>query len=382
MKEDAVKKLLKKYLDGKASPAEQELVEDWLTYRTKGDRRFWQDKSEKVVLQTRMKQRFLKSLSDGKKPRYLRFRSANLVAASILLAFTFIFLYLFLQKKDSAIERNLANKRGVVLTLPDGSSIALDTKEQGQVKSNHGDLIAEKLHAEHLVFQKNSPIADRKEAVLQWNTLRVPKASTYSVSLPDGTLVYLNAESTIRFPRVFSATQRIVELTGEAYFEVVNDGNAPFLVESKNTRIEVLGTKFNMSAYEGEDVITTLVSGSVKVDNGHETLLLRPNQQALVRARASAIELKEVDTETILAWKNNYFIFDDISIQEIMRQVARWYDVEVTFLAGVSSPKIGGTFSRSKSIEDLLGKLAKLANVRFKIEKINAKNERRVTVMP
>jgi transmembrane sensor len=212
-----------------------------------------------------------------------------------------------------------------------------------------------------------------------YNTIETPKGGQYRIDLPDGTMVWLNAGSSLRYPNRFAGQERKVALTGEAYFEVAKNKQMPFRVVSGKQVVEVLGTHFNINAYTDEaSVKTTLLEGSVNVllQETHQSELLNPGQQAVVKYNGSSIVVQPVKVEEAVAWKNGYFMFVDADLESIMRQLARWYDVEVAYEGNLGSLKFGGMVSRSKSIAQTLRILELTGNVRFKVA------GRRVTVMP
>lgn len=204
--------------------------------------------------------------------------------------------------------------------------------------------------------------------------LTTPRAGTYQITLPDGTKVWLNAASSIIFPSTLSrpaSHQRKVELVGEAYFEVLEDKKRPFIVSSKGQEVEVLGTHFNINAYGNEPgTKTTLLEGSVKISLLKGTLsevVLKPRQQAT--STGSSINIKQIDPSEALAWKNGYFQFTDTPLEAVMRQVSRWYDVEVIYKNDAAKKVIfGGTIERKTPLSGVLAAITKTGEVAFRIE--------------
>lgn len=256
------------------------------------------------------------------------------------------------------------------LTLADGAVINLDDVQRGLV-FRQGSLTINKVADGKLVYAVQSATGQ----LTNYNTISTPRGGTYQVVLPDGTNVWLNAASSLRFPAVFSGKERHVELQGEAYFEVARNKEKPFKVAVNGMGIEVLGTHFNVNAYGDETQIkTTLLEGSVKLHAGKRQQLLRPGQQARLE-KQSGFMVAEVNVEEAVAWKKGYFIFENENIESIMRKVARWYDVEVLYQGKVDQGRYGGTVSRFDSVEGVLKSLELTGSVRFKIE------GRRITVM-
>ena len=239
---------------------------------------------------------------------------------------------------------------------------------------------------------------DTKEAVSAFNTIETPVGGQYQVQLPDGTKVWLNAQSSLRFPVHFSDTERRVEITGEAYFEVkplslptgrdVGGHKIPFIVDILSAsgggpggQVEVLGTHFNINAYDNEpELKTTLLEGSVIVKSeatAQNSVILKPGQQAVLSRGHSPLTIDHSpDLDDVVAWKNNKVQFTDLDIHSVMRMLERWYNIEVVYTGHEIYPTFGGSVSRSKDIDVILKLLEATGDVHFKIE------GRRVTVMP
>lgn len=200
-----------------------------------------------------------------------------------------------------------------------------------------------------------------------FNTLKVPKAGQYRIVLPDGTGVWLNAASTLTYPTAFTGRVRQVQLTGEAYFEIASDPDHPFVVRAGGITAKVLGTRFNVMAYPDEPTTnTTLLEGSLKVSTTSEGMLLHPGQQARTKPFSGDIRVQRCDTAEAVGWKDGLFRFHDTDLKTIMRQVARWYDVRVTYQGDISDRDFTGTLSRNVSLDHVLQVLA-LSKVHFKV---------------
>ena len=199
-------------------------------------------------------------------------------------------------------------------------------------------------------------------ALILW----LPPGQQYEVVLPDGTHVWLNAASSIKFPTAFTGAVRKVELMGESYFEVAKNRVMPFIVSVNQTEIEVLGTHFNVMGYAEEgSTNTTLLEGSVKIRKGGSSKTIIPGQQARV---TNNIQVAEVNTDEVIAWKNGKFSFNDEDIHSIMNQIVRWYDLEVVYMPGVTNQKFGGEISRYKNVNEILKKLELTQTIHFKQE--------------
>jgi ferric-dicitrate binding protein FerR (iron transport regulator) len=211
---------------------------------------------------------------------------------------------------------------------------------------------------------------------ISYNTLSTPKGGEYQVVLPDGTKVWLDAASSISYPVAFAGNVRRVKLTGQAYFEVAKNKEKPFYVDVNEVQVRVLGTHFNISAYNDDNAMTTtLLEGAVQVTNNNSLSLLKPGQQAVISNGSNNILVANANINDAMAWKNGYFTFNDDNITGIMRKVSRWYDVDVEYRTADTGQQFGGTFYRSKSISELLAHLEKIGKLHFKI------SGRRIIVM-
>jgi hypothetical protein len=309
------------------------------------------------------------------------------VAAS-LLAILSIGLYLYSNRSvdtqialsDSEIlkEKVIIKPGGdkAVLTLSDGSKIILEDAKKGLLANQAGVSIQKTADGELLYsFAKNDiNITENIPSEVIYNKIETPFGGKYQINLPDGSKVWLNSASTLRFPAFFSGDTREVELNGEAFFDIAKNPEKPFKVITKDQVVEVLGTQFNINSYSDEESFkTTLIEGSVKIIYKDRVVLLSPGQQFQPNLKSSKVV--EADTEEVTAWKDGYFLFKDEDIQSIMRKVSRWYNVEVTYSGDIPDVGFGGNISRSKDIDEVLNVLQLTNAVHFKVE------GRRITVM-
>lgn len=251
-----------------------------------------------------------------------------------------------------------------ILTFDDGSEVILDNSKNGTL-SKQGETSILKPENGQLVYEsKQSAIAQP-----MYNTITTPKGGQYQVVLSDGTKVWLNAASSLRFPLVFSGNERKVEMTGEVYFEVAKNAKKPFKVISDGQVIEVLGTHFNVMAYPNEKATkTTLLEGSVKVSKNERSTILEPGQQAKVGFNNGIFRtINDVSLEEELAWKNGYFQFNNASLEVIMRQIERWYDVDIQYIGKVPDEHFTGKLQRNTNLSNVL-KILSMSEVQFKIE--------------
>ena len=260
------------------------------------------------------------------------------------------------------------------LTLGDGRTIDLDAARNG-VLGQQGKTRLIKSKDEQLVYQP-----DGRNEGAQYNLLTTPRGGQYQLQLPDGSKVWLNAATSLRYPTSFTGKDRTVELKGEAYFEIKTDAARPFTVkvlrggttETEPLKVEVLGTHFNIMDYDEEPAIsTTLLEGLVRVSKGAHNVLVRPGQQARLSS-GDELRVMAADTEEAVAWKEGMFRFKDAGIGEVMRQLARWYDVEVVYVNGIPRDRFQGEMYRNVNASKIL-KVLEASGVHFTVEgkKIN-----------
>jgi len=309
----------------------------------------------------------------------LRYRVA--AASAIILLFVTTAWFLFFNhraKQDMTKAEKLilqdVNAPAVaraMLKLNDGTIVYLDSARNGSLavqgnvdilKTGDGQLV----YDDHPVTTQNSP--------LTYNTLINPRGSkVVSLTLVDGTRVWLNSESSLRYPTAFAGNERKVEITGEAYFEVAHNAAMPFKVKKGDVEVQVLGTHFNVNSYDDEeDIKVTLLEGSVKVNRGpqagsRESVTIKPGEQAVVTSRSPLTISHSPDLENVMAWKNGKFSFHDMDLETIMRQIARWYDVDVEY-----RNKIGDNYtvdiSREIPVSQLFKFIEMSGGVHFGIE--------------
>lgn len=254
------------------------------------------------------------------------------------------------------------------LTLADGSVIALDSNVNGMLVRQGVSSVVNTAGGQ-LVYQAGA--AEQAGAPLLFNTLITPRGGQYKLTLPDGSKVWLNAASSIRFPTAFTGRERKVEVSGEVYFEVAKAASMPFRVVTDGMTVEVLGTHFNVNAYSDEtEINTTLLEGRVKVtaQATHAEQLLLPGQQSRLGKNGALRLFTDVDLQEAVAWKNGYFQFNGENIRSVMRKLARWYDVEVEFRGDMEGRDFEGTISRFERIDEVLRILALTGMIHFKTE--------------
>lgn len=259
-----------------------------------------------------------------------------------------------------------------VLTLANGHKVVLDSASNGLL-SQQGPVKIMKLDNGKLAY--SSSLERAKEMV--YNTLSTPPGGQYQLTLSDGTKVWLDAASSITYPADFIGAERTVKITGQAYLEVAKNEKLPFIVEKGEMKIRVLGTQFNVNAYEDETAIrTTLVEGAVSVVNSHAMVTLHPGQQAQLSREGEITMSRDPDVDAVLAWKAGMFQFRSTDIETVMRQVARWYDVTVQFEGDKVKQRFNGAIPRTVSAANMFKVLELAGGVHFKIE------GKKVVVMP
>lgn len=235
-----------------------------------------------------------------------------------------------------------------ILTLAGGKQVILTGAKNGQLANEAGTTINKIQDGE--VLYNGSHTTDEKTV---YNTMTTPRGGQYHLTLADGTMAWLNAASSITYPVAFTGKQREVEITGEVYFDVAHNAAKPFIVRSRNQTVKVLGTRFNINAYANEGTVrTTLLKGSVSVSAYGKKQILKPGQRSILNNHE--IDLSEADVTEAVAWKDGYFQFVDSDIQTIMRQVSRWYDVDVIFEGPITRESFTGRISRFRNISETL----------------------------
>lgn len=256
-----------------------------------------------------------------------------------------------------------------LLTLADGSVVKLDSS--GNQVIRQGSMS---------IRQKNGQLLyDNQEGnnVIHYNKLSTPRGGQFSVILPDGTKAWLNSASSLRYPTAFTGKYREVELEGQGYFEVAANAAQPFKLKVKGMEVRVLGTGFDVMAYPDEATAnTTLLKGSVQIKGGNTLQILRPGQQAVMQNKDHSITVQETDVNKVVAWKNGLFVFNNMALPAILREIARWYDVEISYTTAPSPELYGGGISRSLQLSDVLALLEGNGYNHFRIE------GRKVIVLP
>lgn len=364
MLNDNITALAQKYINGQASEQEMQELHQW--YDT------WQDDEETVNTPEKndtediIRQRILSKLKEQITPnlekpapvvpikKYRWYR--GVAAAAIFLVISMGTYFIFFNKDNQTsiagsgdtVPHDIAapKKTKAMLTLVDGTQVALDSVTSGTLAKQSGVNVI-KTASGQIIYNGSS-------TEMAYNTLSNPRGSkVVSLSLSDGSKVWLNAESSIKYPVAFAGNERHVEITGEAYFEVAKDATKKFIVTGNGVNTEVLGTHFNVNTYTDESSVkVTLLEGAVRVTKGEVTGLLKPGQQAQINSAIKVIN--DADVDAVIAWKNGYFHFGNTNIEDLMKQLARWYDVEIIYEAKVPGREFGGEISREANLLQVL----------------------------
>ena len=362
MDEKEVKSLIEKYQNGTISPGEKAILESW--YNQHATKRSL-NLSEEVL------ERNLKKVSNRLPLKYPN-RNKRLwpritaAAAIVVLVAAGLFYYQYPQFRQQVnmVQQDIGpggNK--AYLTLADGKKISLTDAANGAIARQAGIIITKTADGQ-LIYSIGHN--EHASTATVYNTIETPKGGQYRIQLPDGTEVWLNAQSSLRYPTSFKRLEeRRVEFSGEGYFQVAKDKAHPFIVKSSGQVLKVLGTHFNINSYADEpDTKTTLLEGSVQL-NGQMTL--KPGEQATLPT-SGKISISQIDVDGVVAWKNGKFNFEDENIESIMRKLGRWYNLEVSYVGAPPTETFTASIGRFDNISKILDKLSYTNNVHFKIE--------------
>jgi len=360
--------LLEKYNKGEATPAEKALIESWyLTYKNDAPApsHEYLEEDQKESLNN-----LLAQINHKEKRSYT---TVFAIAASVLVFLTagFVIFKLHQPKPQQQFSVNQPAKHDAapggnkaILTLANGNTIVLTGAKNGNL-ARQGNIVISKTADGQIKYADSAN--NSSSTVLAYNTATTPKGGQYQFILSDGTKVWLNSASSIKYPVTFVGNERKVELTGEAYFEVAHNAAKPFRVVSAGQTVEVLGTHFDVNAYRDEsEVKTTLLQGSVRVSSTNGSTIIKPGEQARFNNGKIAV-VQDVDLDAAVAWKNGLFYFEDNNIQEVMRQLARWYDVDVKYSGELPARRFSGEISRNVNASQILDILS-FKKIHYKIQ--------------
>lgn len=378
MTKQEAKKLIDNYLHGTATADERKLVESWYDQLSRENQLSEHEDFEHLSAELWQNTLEAANLRSPKK-KFIRYWPAAAIAASISV-FLLAGIHFFTGRKQhlstitghysSSSHEILPGGNKAILILANGKQLSLADAKKGQIAKEH-DASINKTAAGQIQYAAYG--SDNQSSL---NTLITPRGGQYTVELTDGTKVTLNAVSSLVYPTKFNGAYREVELKGEGYFEVAHNPLKPFRVKSNGQTIEVLGTHFNINCYTNEpNVKTTLLQGSIKLISGKDEVILKPGQQAQLDANGKRpVLLAEVNTDEAVAWKNGLFQFNASTIEEVMREAERWYNVNVTYTGKTSDIRIYGSMSRNVNFSGFV-KLLQFEGVKFNIK------DHQVTIM-
>lgn len=355
-----------------AQPGNQETVQkliDGVIKNTGSEIRMTDQVAASILQNILQKDKGKVLLIKNKKPV---FATWTRVAAAVILFLAGASYWIFDKKGDPKVKvgkvteiqsRILPGKNQALLTTGDGSTIILDSQQNGTLIQQGNT----KLNKQGGVLIYNVSDSSRPGSSVVFNTLSTPRGGQYAVVLSDGSKVWLNAASSLHFPTTFAGSQRGVELTGEAYFEVAKNKEKPFQVKVGEMKVNVLGTHFNINAYSDESSIkTSLLEGSVKITRGNASGILKPGEQAVLNNKEDKVEITNANLDEAMAWKNGLFQFEGADINNIMREIGRWYNVEIVYTGKIPMRRFVGKISRNAQLADVL-QILELSNVKFTV---------------
>ncbi|NIG57429.1 FecR family protein [Chitinophaga sp. Cy-1792] len=378
---DYYQQLMARYLEGTCTPEEAQELLEWLDssesrrlgldmMRYEFERAMSEPVSVPEAMSSRIEMRLLQEISKKKKTPVYQLHGRKWIAAAAAMAAAIVATGLWVRRqphtapKVEAVAMKVQDARPgtdkAILTLADGSKVTLDSAGnqvivQGgtQVKQKNGQLLYES--------------AGNTTQAVTYNMLAVPRGGQFKIVLPDGSTVWLNSASSLRYPTAFTGATRTVEIQGQAFFEVAQNSDKPFIVQADKTSILVLGTGFDIMSYPDEkEQRTTLVSGSVKVKVGNTEKYLKPGQQVALDHTTGVATVQDADVQGVIAWKTGFFEFENTGLSVILRQLGRWYDLDIEDNFTNSTCRLGGRISRNLPLSEILPML-KSAGADFKI---------------
>lgn len=372
-------------LAGAATDEQRALAEQWKDSSEK-NRALWERLNDKKALGKKMAEldltdiqkgwRKLEQRMDSRRVRRKRFGAAAVWAAAV------VGCVLLIQLKDNGKSPAVASGDGPVTTagaeliLADGSVVPIGEVENMEIHEGAGTTIYKDSH--HIDYSRNTA-----EGVVEliYNEIRIQNGMSYTMTLSDGTQVFMNAESRLRFPVKFSDAERLVKFEGEAYFSVAKNADSPFIIKTGDLEVAVLGTEFNLRAYKDEtEIVTTLVSGKVQVRDEENTRDIAPGEQVVYKTGTGEFSTRAVDVDFYTAWCRSEIMFKDSRLDDIMKDLSRWYGIEYEFMDdNAASLILGGSFKRTDTIKPILDMIGKtgLVDVIWSDNKIYFSTENR-----
>lgn len=389
--------LIEKYLKGEATPGELDFIQRYYeSFAREEDVLNTLSASERNLIEKKIETSIMGSVGLSNPSPVRRLWSSLSLAATVLIALS---VGLYFYYSDNHLRQSQENvplpvdiapgSNKATLTLADGSQVSLDDVKNGQIAEQSGSKIT-KTEDGQIIYDVSAPPDSRTEGkkdLLAFNTVTTPLGGQYQIILPDGTKVWLNAGSSLKYPTVFNGKERKVELSGEGYFEVAKNKNMPFKVETINQETEVIGTIFNINSYADEPSIkTTLVEGSVRVKSVYKekvtpregkemSVILKPGEQSALWE--GGMSVSKVDTEVVIAWKRGIFKFHNSDIGSVMRQLSKWYDVKVEFEGKMPDIRLWGEMDRNVNASEALEMLAYF-NLKYRV--VQTENAKKIII--
>ncbi|MBL4675843.1 MAG: FecR domain-containing protein [Mucilaginibacter sp.] len=357
MDEIQFRQILKKYLKGEASQAEIELLHAYYDlFEQKPDASANVNQDELDRIKNEIRDTVDRGIINHKPSLSYRVINKNqwLKIAALFLVLVSVGVYALtrhrsLQEQYAQYDIKPGTHK-ITLTLSNGEKLEIDPNKQGQIVSQQNTSVRQQ-KGNQLIYSPGVALAD---SVVRYNNIDVPGGLSYQLVLADGSKVYLNAGSSLRYPVSFSADTRTVELSGEAYFEVAHDAHKPFIVKASGQQIKVLGTHFNVKAYADEPGIkTSLLSGSVQLAAGNQTAMLKLGEESFLSTNRGQADFKISlieDLEEIVAWKNGYFQYDNADLKTIMADFSRWYGIKVKYEGKIPKRTFSGAIHKNLSL--------------------------------
>ena len=378
MEDKSIFELIAEYSAGTISPADAELLRERLESDAEAMRLFREIReTEKILKSVQVQEKidFQKSwqrldsslVGRPRKGRWLFWRVGSVVAASVALLLMFVFPFTRQVEQPGTLVSQVGITPGgvkAILQSEDGKMIDLTSSTSSRIVTSDG-LVLVNDSLKGLRFDQSKS----ENQPMKYHTLAVPVGGEYHFTLADGTRVWVNSASEVRFPNCFSGKKREIYVKGEVYLEVARDEKHPFVVHAGENEVRVLGTRFNLTAYPDEqEVITTLVEGSVEFWNDQSSIRLKPGEQSVLDRETNNLEKQKVDVSIYTSWVSGTYEYERMPLSDITRQLSRWYDVQFVYeTTEFSNHPFTGVVKRDQSLEEVLSIIEKTTNIKFKI---------------
>ena len=378
MEDKSIFELIAEYSAGTISPADAELLRERLESDAEAMRLFREIREtekvlksvqvqEKIDLQKSWQRLDSSLVGRPRKGRWLFWRVGPVVAASVALLLMFVFPFTRQVEQPGTLVSQVGITPGgvkAILQSEDGKMIDLTSSTSSRIVTSDG-LVLVNDSLKGLRFDQSK----LENQPMKYHTLAVPVGGEYHFTLADGTRVWVNSASEVRFPNCFSGKKREIYVKGEVYLEVARDEKHPFVVHAGENEVRVLGTRFNLTAYPDEqEVITTLVEGSVEFWNDQSSIRLKPGEQSVLDRETNNLEKQKVDVSIYTSWVSGTYEYERMPLSDITRQLSRWYDVQFVYeTTEFSNHPFTGVVKRDQSLEEVLSIIEKTTNIKFKI---------------